>query len=664
MRFFCHKRRVTSKNDQANAQRVPTGYLLANIHPANEGSPLRLCVLVAVNENSPAGPFVLLRELPGSRVYLGAICDAGERIQEWVEIWVQTLELRDLVFSNYQEQLTNHIFDQRWQAEFEMQKVNLPESVLVTGMEAIPPGPILIKRGCAAGSDQMAAVEFTNWRVCQDDAALNSLGLPPYATSPFRYLQDTTATGAKTFLATSDDAPINSHVQSLNRLSDAHEVRALFNPHGGLIRATRFNPIPLEDYLQILEGGAWSGSISGGTRFSQKNIYAELQTWTASPKGMPFLMHGLEKSADRLNEVFFLKLALLRDMFREVRAYVKSQQLPLLNLMPSSFSVGLQNVGDQFPALWTAKGALVKPGQAHPLKIKSTEQRYFIRLGAIEPSPFLPEGLGAHSFGIGSVRIRNVLPEADGIVIEGTLVAEDYLGLDSHDLLWFKLPLGEERLEFYAHVYTADAVGPKEARFRTVPAKLPEPLVANLKRSAGSVFQKAPYEIWPLLSSPCDLYSLGIMATRILLANNKTDLPVIVDEVLSLARNLGQDSVPEDALLSKLKSLLEREPKLLDLVSPHSLIEGNSPPSMARSQMGMELWLETICLLLRLFPGSGSQSWCKSFGDVSPLALETVFDRPIQELETILLRLRSSLVPSLAANEEIAQVLLAQLTRG
>src|SRR6185369_3085299 len=116
-----------------------------------------------------------------------------------------------------------------------------------------------------------------------------------------------------------------------------------------------------------------------------------------------------------------------------------------------------------------AKCALVKPGQAHPLKIKATEQKYFIRLGRTEPSPFLPEGLGAHSFGIGSIRIRNLTAQNEGVVLEGTLVAEDYLGLDAHDLLWFKLPLGEERLEFFAQVYTTENVGPKEARFRTVP---------------------------------------------------------------------------------------------------------------------------------------------------------------------------------------------------
>jgi len=70
--------------------------------------------------------------------------------------------------------------------------------------------------------------------------------------------------------------------------------------------------------------------------------------------------------------------------------------------------------------------------------------------------------------------------------------------------------------------------------FRTVPMRLPEAVIATLK-STGA-FAKAPYEIWPLLSSPCDMHSLGIIAIRTLLANSKSNLPVIVDDVLGLAR--------------------------------------------------------------------------------------------------------------------------------
>jgi hypothetical protein len=649
------------KSERAAVAPVPAGFVLAPIHRGSEESPLRICALTREQPDPTHGPFLLLRELPGARVYLGTIADADSRILEWVEIWVQTLELRDLAFSSYQEKLANHAFDQRWRGEFEMFKASSPLETLVTGMENQNPAPILIKRRVSQSGPPAAPVAAASWQLCKDDALLEKFGLPPYSTSPFRYLHEPNAAEPKTFLATAADAPANSHVQGIDRLK-APDVSEVFNPHAGLIRVVRLSPLGLEDHLQVLEGRAWEGIGPGPARLFQRGIYADLQTWSARPRGMSFLLHGEGSSSDKLNEIFFLKLSALRDILHEVRAYVKAQQLPLLNLSPASFGVRLQAVGEQFPALWTARCSLIKPGQAHPLKIRSTEQRYFIRMGKAEPSLFLPEGLGAHSFGIGSIRLRNVQSETDGIVLEGTLVAEDYLGLDAHDLLWFKLPLAEEKLEFYAHVYTSEAVGPREARFRTVPAKLPEATVATLKKSV-TAFSKSPYEIWPLLSSPCDLHSLGILGIRILLANSQTNLPVTVDDVLSLARHLGKEPTPENELPAKLQGLLQKEKNLKDLLSPHHLLEAGLSAEQAQAQINYEIWLETMALLLRLFPGAGTQSFCKSFGDVSPLALETVFDRPLQELDALVLRLRSALTPSLAMNDEIARVILEELAK-
>lgn len=635
------------------------GLLLAPIQGFGAEPPLRVCLLVRADRTAQAGPFLLLREQPGSRVYLGAVCDAGGRVQELVEVWVQDVDFRDLTFANQQERLTNGAFDQRWSVEHQLSLANLPESVILTGMETANPGPLLIKTAVPAGS-VFAQVEPLPWRICRDDALLESFGMPQYSTSPFRYLHNPSAPEPRTFVTVTPEAPTNAHVQTAERLK-TDPAAELFNAHAGFIQVTRFTPLGLEDYLQILEGRPWEGLGAGVGRLFQDGLYAELQSWSAKPRGLPFLLHGTGTTSDRLNELFFLKLAILLSMFKEVRAYVKASQLPLLNLSPTSFNVALPDLGEQLPGFWAAKTTLVKPGQAYPLQIKSTEQRYFIRLGRIEPSPFLPEGLGAHSFGRGSVRLRNVQPEGDGTVLQGTLVAEDYLGLDPHDLLWFRLPVGEERLDFYAHVYTDEAVGPREARFRTVPAKLPEAAVTLLRSTAA--FARSPYEIWPLLSSPCDLHSLGILAIRALLANSKTNLPTLVDDVLGLARRMGKDPAPEEKIVPRLKEVLAEEKKLLELIGPQAWLELDWTPDQARAQVHAELWLESIAWLLRLFPGAGSQSYCKDFGDVSALALETVFDRPIQDLERLVLRLRSVLLPTTAANAEIAAVISQELAK-
>ena len=184
--------------------------------------------------------------------------------------------------------------------------------------------------------------------------------------------------------------------------------------------------------------------------------------------------------------------------------------------------------------------------------------------------------------------------------------------------------------------------------------------MAALKGIVGTVFPRSPYEIWPLLSSPCDLFSLGVLAVRILLANHQSNLPVILDEVLSLSRRLGENAKPGDDLVKKLAALMEKDKHLAALLSPGALMGTVQPGVLGKA--AADLWLETMTLILSFFPGTGPHSFCKNFGDVSPLALENIFDRPIQELESLVWRLRSVLVPSLTDNEEIADILLKELT--
>jgi hypothetical protein len=639
---------------------LPDGYVLAPIHSAEEGNPLRICILVRLNSNV-SGPFVILRELPEARVYLGCICDAEAIILEWVEIAVQSMELRDLAYSGYQERLSNFTCDERWRAEWECVKKNLPHQVIATGMEKSNPAPILILRKPAWPNAPLYLSQPATWAVCQEDALLTSACLPAYTTSPYRYLHEPRARKSKIYLAVSADAPVNAQVQPVSQLAAANDTLAIFNPQAGLVRVTRFGPLNLEDYVQVLEGKAWLGPAPGEIAAPPTRIYAELQTWSASPKGLPFMLHGEGNQNDRLNEIFYLKLSALHGMFKEVRNFVRDRQLPLLNLSPASFRVELPGSGDPFPTLWAAKCVLVKPGQAYPLQLRSTLQRYFIRFGKVELSPFLPERLGVQAFGTGSVRVRTVTTETDGVVLEGTLLAEEYLSLESHDLLWFQLPLGEERVEFFAHVLSSESAGPKEMRFRTVPAKLSEAATGPLKSAAGVVFAKSPYNVWPLISSPCDMYSLGVMAVRLLLANHTSNFPVILDEVLGLARHFCTNVKEEGSFLTEFKSLLNHDQQLLDLVSPNKLTEAGGLPHQARACINMEIWLDAIGVVLRLFPGAGTQAYCNDFGDVTPLALETIFDDPIQRLEGLLLRLRSILLPSLLDNQEIAGVLQKEL---
>lgn len=636
-----------------------SGLVLAPIHSPTEKSPLRVCILARREPDSSTGRFVLLRELPSARVYLGALCDAAERVQDWLEIRVQTSGSIDLASAADQAQLTNSRLDERWQSEFDWMLSNMPEMVLVTGCETGNPRPILIRQLPANPSARVASTAASDWQLCRDDALLQAAGLPVYSTSPFRYLYQPTATSAKNFIVVSSNAPVNDRVLPLDTLKAGPDVIDIFNPAAGLLLVQRFAPLDLESFLQILEGRPWTESDPNASILPLRGPYVDLRAWSGQPKGLPFLLHSAGTEADHLNEVFFLRLSLLLGVFKQVQSYVAAHQLPLLNLSPASFRLSIPDVGEQFPALWAAKCLLVKPSQAHAMPIAASDQKYFLRFGKVSGSVFLPEGLGAYSHGIGSVRRRNVLTEADKTVLEGTLVAEDYLTLDPHDILWFRLPLGDEPLECYAHVQTNEAVGPREARFRTLPMKLSGQVVDLLKNTV--VFAKAPYAVWPLLSSPCDLYSLAIIAVRFLLANAESNLPVVVDDVIGLARFIGKETPADNQFTAKLRKLLDSNEKLANLVSPHALLNSDQNPKQGAAQIHSEIWMETIAWLLRLFPGAGAHSYCRSFGDVTPLALENAFGQPVRDLESLARRLRTVLVPTTAANLEMTEVILQQL---
>ena len=640
---------------------LPKGCVLAPIHRVDDSTPLVICVLTQTAANSAESPFVLLRELPGARIYLGAVCDALGNVQDWVEVQVQTVDVKQLEFSGQDQPLSNTFFDSRWRSEGTVLRSQMPDTVIATRMEIDNPGPILIKR--ARENGPFAPVEAVPWRLCTDDDLLKSHNLPAYSTSPFRYLFQPESKDAKIFIATTGDAPVNAHVEALDQIKTAADVLGLFNPGCGFVRIIRYSPMELESYLQILEGRAWNESNSETCLASPRSVYSALREWSANPRGLPFLLHGRTGAGERLNEIFLLKLSLLHDLLKSVREFVKVRQVPLLNLSPSSFRVHIRQTGDLFPGLWSAESQLVKSGQAYPLQIQSTEHKYFIRLGKIEPTPYFPGSVGTQSFGIASAQIRDVHISADRVVLEGTLVAEDFLAADPHDLFWFKLPLGEERLEFYGHLHKSEGGGPREARFRTLPAMLSEAVVAKLKASAGVRFSKAPYEIRPLISSPCDLYSLGVIGVRILLANNLKNLPVLLDEVLSLARRVNDIAGEPAKRVAELQKLVQSEPRLYDLVSPGALVESGYTSQEAWSAIHGPTWLETLSLLLRFFPDSGAGAFCKSLGDVSPVALETVFDPALQTLEVLVLRLRSLFTPVFSTNEEIASVIVEQMSK-
>jgi hypothetical protein len=307
---------------------------------------------------------------------------------------------------------------------------------------------------------------------------------------------------------------------------------------------------------------------------------------------------------------------------------------------------------------------LVKPSQAYALPVESSDFRYFIRARPGGTSIYHPEGLNAPLQSNGNARIRKVLPPDQGRTsLEGTLVMQDRINVSPHDLLWIRLPLPIGRVDLYGHLYTTDGLAQGEARFRTVPQVLAPDVVNALRAAEGVSFARAPFEVVPVLSTPCDLYALGVLAVRTLLVNPQNTLAVALDEVLSLARQTAAEYKAETPLASRICAIMNNDERFVKSLAPHRLVQEPMEPTAAWELLPPELWYHTLAAVVRLFPGIGPDSHCKDYGDAASLALETIFNKPLEDLEKLLVRSRSLIVIDWNANREVHSAIRDVLDR-
>jgi hypothetical protein len=374
--------------------------------------------------------------------------------------------------------------------------------------------------------------------------------------------------------------------------------------------------------------------------------------------GEHFFLGGCGRPG-RFVEGFHLRLQLLSSLVRLTRESVARRKLPMLNLSTESFRVELGHPAPGLPIFWAARVAPVQPGQAVDLPIKTSEMRHFLPLDAAASTIFRPEFLGLPTRGSGTVRIRRVFTDTGDLTsIEGTLVTSERLRLSPHDLLWLKLPLSIGHTDLFANLDTAEGLAQGEARFRTVPQNLAPPLARALREAEGSPFGGTSFETIPMLSTPCDLYALGVLAVRILLVNGTNSLSVALDEVLSLARQLGVEGAAGRTFGGdRVKSLAAEDPRWTASLGAHRLSHQGMTAEDAFNFIPEELWWEVLAAIARFFPGHVPDSYCRDFADVSNFALERVFDGPLVDLDKLLLRSRGLLFSDWRSNNEVAAII-------
>ena len=316
------------------------------------------------------------------------------------------------------------------------------------------------------------------------------------------------------------------------------------------------------------------------------------------------------------------------------------------------------------PFLWNFKVSLAMPGESVSLPIETTDARYFIPARFGETSIYRPATLSVPVDSRGSVRIRKVIAGGSAEVsLEGTLSTQERFSIVGSDLLWLQLTLPSGRIDLYAHLDANETTVPGEVRFRSLPQRLSEAAVFALRQAEGVQFPNVPFQTLPLLSTPCDLYAMGVLALRTLLVDDEISLPVALDEMLSLGRQVAASHDPEIPLGTRIATIIGADARRGAVLGPHRLSQEKLAPEEAARLFPSELWWDTIALILRFFPGLGPDSLCRDFGDAPSLALESVFEEPLAALEKLIIRSRSLVVIDWNANREVGSVIHQMLSR-
>lgn len=668
------------------------GYRCIPLTPEQQSGVARLCAIVQDAKDGRSS-LVVLRELLDARIILGAIADAAGRVHEFVEIWSQDTKHLASALPTYRQNLSNRLLDERWRARAKALDDAAGAGRFSTGWEDAHPEPIFLdlKKGVPVRAvEKASAGPPTPWALCEDDEFLKRKGKEPYATSLSRSLYAPMLGDRSPLVAIAGPEAADESAIIANLGLPAGTVPVSL---GGLMMVLPLAPLSYEQFVDALGGAGGEGSTESMLRERAARAAVNGEVGRASSilaSGAGWLGASSASPGRRLPEVLHLKLRLLAEAVGIVRAL--SEDGPLLNVSADSFRIHLARGGGAaagLPMWWTARVGLASPGEAIPLKIPGSETPYFLA-GSDRLSIYSAATLGASTQGRGVVRIRRVVdasmgssggtpPDraglAFGTMFECTLTTHERLSVGANDLVWLRFTIGGTRVDTYA---LADAKagggsggggGGGELRLRTLAQELPPGVAERLTQGAGVPIPDAMFEVLPLLSTPSDLYSLGVLAVRTLLVNEGTSLPVALDEAMSLANALASEKPadatdPVQAASAALGRLLANQKRYLDALGCQRLVSEKVDPAIAAAMIPAALWHEVLAVILRMFPAAGWFSRCKDFGDAPAGAPHRIYDGVLDNLHALLTKTRSLIVADQGLSREVHQVVKELLVRG
>jgi hypothetical protein len=641
---------------------LPSGYAAVPLTPEQMGAIVRVCVITRMEPSKngvDSGPFIILRETLDARVYLGCLADTAGRVQKWVEIWVQDPAGLANALPAYRDALSNATLDDRWKARVESFECMLtavgaqagqftPATLVRTGWETSNPAPMFIdvpRKAPVFCKDKKTGAA---WMLCEDEALLSRKGAPAYKSTLSRHLYQPEM-GDETPLLPLDVVGADANALGLD------ENVTPFNGGGGLMMVQAYCPMSYEQYVDAITGVPAAGSGDPDSLRKTLAIAAGVGVASAARSVGWLNMRGVGISG-RLVEALHLKLMLLAGTVTALRGATAATQAPLLNVSANSFRVRLGDGHAALPLWWTAQPMLVEPGEGVELPIQGTQAKYFLAARAGGMSIYAPATLGRAAIGRGMLRLRDVQDVGGGVILEGTLSTQERVYPGTNDLLWLRFGVGPMRLDVYGMIDPKAALGSGELRIRTIPHALPADVVARLRSALGVPIPEVHFEVIPLISTPADLYALGVLAVRTLLVDGKRPLPVALDEILSLAARAASKIEDGADLPTRIAMAFEEDPRFPESLGPQRLLHEGADATKAFDAIPPRLWHSTLAMVIRMLTGIGPDASCKDVGDAPSGAVHRVFDESSDDLYALLSSCRGLIIADQALTSEVRGV--------
>ena len=638
------------------AASMPQGFQACSlIAPADAA--VRLCLVVRVKPDPITGWFLLIRETFEARVFLGCLTDQRGIVLQWVEIAVQSPDFAIDGPESLRQHWNNNLLDMRWKATCRAASAGAEDSVITGSWETDPPVPLFLDVAAKRLRSFVDTDSKQTWTLCRDDALLAGNKLPAYSTSLFRYLHIQSADGQDFFLAVQDDAPQNQNVQTLR---DAVSTQGLipWNAGGYLLHVRTFSSLSTECFLDVLGGSSYEGLPVGKIPADFDRIGELLrETGEMATSGTVFL--GRHGKRGRVIESLHLKLKFLADAVRQTQMMIRSLQRPLLNLRCSSFQIDLANPAVALPFLWTARVRLIDGGDATKLEFSDAHAVVFMRGTKVAPGVYQPiiEGRDM-STDQAVLRLRTVTMETDGTCfIEGTLSNVQAVVPRTDDLVCLRVGVANQRILLAGAVESDSALATGEYRFRSMRQPVSPLLADALKTAAGSTLQPVWMQCVARMDTAYDLYSIAVVALRALVVHSANPLPVVVDELQSLARQIATEYSPDRPVYSRILDLITRDKRWNKSLGSQNVFHAADIEEQDGELIPLQLWAEILALVVQMIPAVGPDSFCRAYGTIAPAALANVFDPVMDKLDRLLIQTRSLIVIDWQVNREVHAVI-------